>query len=967
MLRITLLGPVRAEHDGRDLPLGGPKPRAVLALLALAAPRTCSAEQLIDGLYGQDPPATARNAIQVNVTGLRKALADSDVRIERVGDGYTLTGAVLIDVAEFETRVSEGRTALRAGDPGRAVDTLRAALTVWGGHPFEGVGAAAFVESARPQLEATRSNALVDLAEAELRIGGPAQAAGTAQALIDQHPYDERGWIALATANYWAGQQDRALDACRRARDVLLEELGVDPTTDLADLETQILNHELADRRIATTSAPLTQQEATPKLPSLPELFVGRDALAEQIVGLIDEGRRLVTLVGIGGIGKTTLAVAAAHQLADRGIRVVPCRLETAPDATTALARVCRTLGLEVDEDPLQALTDAQPDVVLMLDNVEQVRGVGHALDELLSRVEGVRILTTSRRPTRARHEHAVTVAPLEPGSAEQLFRHHAERVRPGVTGGEPGPIRELCALLDGIPLALELAAGRVRALTPQQLLSRIEDQRASVLDGPTVVSTPVRQSSLGGVLQEAYDALGGSAQSLFALLGCCDGWISLELLEAVAAGWVPEFVDAVDELVACGLVTLDATGRARMRGLIREFAASMGPRAELEARLVAEAAALAERISPQLFGGTAQDALAEVARDGDTLRQALSLAVASGDAAHAATLVLGLNRAWLLTGRIAEGSRWIQSAATMPGHSAEASARLAILTGTYASYVNQADAQHLLEEALEQAARVDLPIDRIVVNGWCCLAAYSAHHGDFGTADRAAAIAGDLAARSADPRLIALARDIDGHVAAYLGDHERSLAAKVAGVADARRSGDAYDVVHLMVDAASDLMYLGRLDESIAYADEAFDRLATTDPGALLGQLLLVRGSAHAAAGRLTTARADLLAALRQAHDRHPEPLVTADILYALGGCLAQLTEDIDACRCLGAAEALYAEHGIDTRRRLAAAILDLADGLRERLGADRYATMLALGAADPDRVVERLAGDGSDAGAGR
>lgn len=168
-------------------------------------------------------------------------------------------------------------------------------------------------------------------------------------------------------------------------------------------------------------------------------------------------------------------------------------------------------------------------------------------------------------------------------------------------------------------------------------------------------------------------------------MLGSCDGWVWLELLERSAEGWVAGFVDALDELVACGLVSLDLDGRARMRGPIREFAHSLGPRSDLDRRLGQQAVGLAGRAAPRLFGADSGEALGELRHDEDTLVVALTRARKAGDAASAGALAIGLNRYWLLSGRLIEGRRWIQLAAALKGHGPGTSARLAVLSGTYA------------------------------------------------------------------------------------------------------------------------------------------------------------------------------------------------------------------------------------------------------------------------------------------
>lgn len=957
-VRIRLLGPVGATAGSEEIALGGTRPRAVLAVLSLAFPRACSTDQIVDALWGEDPPASARNAVQVNVTGLRKALKPHEVTIERIGDGYALRGPLLVDAAQFEELVSAGRTLLRAGAVEDSMRSLVEALDLWQGTPLSDLGNAAFVDASREILEVARQAALVDLSEAQIRAGDLAAATSTAQTLLQHHPYDERGWIILATAHYWSGQQDQALATCRRARDVLREELGIDPTPALVEIESQILNHDLPPRS-STSSETHEAASALPPLPPLPPHVVGREELADEVTSLLGSGQRLVSLVGIGGIGKTTLAL----EVANRVDGTVFCALETEQEAAAALGRVCRVLGADADADPATAIGAAMPRGVLVLDNVEQVAGIGLALDHVLSRVPELQVLVSTRRPTGARLERAVLVPPLGPEPAEEVFRTNAERVRPGITSSlEAGVVRRLCELLDGIPLALELAATRVRTLTPRQLLDRIETSRASVLDGVRAAAVPERQLSLQGVLEEAYQALPEHSRRLFALLGSVDGSISLELLEAASDGWVDDPVDALEELVACGLVALDLEGRVSMRVPVREFATTKGERAHLDDLLHQAVLSLVEDSAPRLSGPDTVATMARLARDDDALTSALVRATESGSAAAAAALAFGLNRYWLLSGRVFEGRTWIERGRAMDGHAPADGVRMAVLAGTFASYLDHEDSAALLTDALTRAQALDLPVDRLIVNGWCCLAAYAAHREDFATADEAVRRASELAAGTGDSALVALARDVDGHVASYMKDPERALGAKLSGLAEARADGDPYVVVSVLTDICDDLLTLGRIDEALAYADEAYDLTRAFDPGPLLSALLLIRGITLTAADRVPAARGNLVAALTLLRDGRPDPLSTADALYALASCAIHEIADAEACRLYGAADALYSQQGVSPRNRLFPVLLDARDALVERLGAARFETLAALGSSDPARTLDRLLGEDGD-----
>lgn len=954
MLRIRLLGAVSAWAGSEDLALGGPRPRALLALLALAAPRALSSAHIVDGLWGEDPPATARNAVQVNVTGLRKGLRPHGVDIERVGDGYALRGPAQVDAAQFEQLVSAGRTALRAGDVGYSQVSLREALALWEGAPFDGLGDPPFGVEARQALERVRDSALVDLADAYLRAGDPAAATLVAQELLHQHPYDEPGWVALATAQYFSGRQDQALATCRRAREVLLDELGVDPTAALVEVERQILRHELPDRSAANEAASSdSADDPGPTLPALPFL-VGREKILDDVAELFSEGRRLVSLVGIGGIGKTTLALAAAHRLEALAV----CSLETETEAASALARLCRTLGIDPEDDPSEALAALAPTGIVVLDNLEQVADIGRALDRLLSRIAGLAVLVTSRRPTGSRLERSVTVPPLGQDSAEIMFREHAERVRPGISGTDADSVTRLCALLDGIPLAIEIAAGRIRTLTPHQLLARIERRRTSVLDASRGGAMPERQASLHGVLQEAFEALTDPARRLFELFGSVEGSISLELLEGAAEDLVDDVVEALDELAGCGLVSLDLAGCVAMRGPVREYARSAGPRESLDGRLQRQVLSLVVDNGPRLFGPEAGAALATLQRDEDSLNAAIAGAIDAAEPGTSAQLVLGMNRYWLLSGRLSDGRSWIERAVGLSGHDPADDVRLALLAGTYASYFDDVATPSMLGDALSRAEIVGLPVDRLLVNGWCCLAAHAAHHGDFDTADNSSRRAAALAAQSGNPALVALARDIDGHVASYVKDYDRALTAKLAGLADARAAGDLFDIISLLVVIANDLLDLGRLEEALAYSDEAFDLTSTFDPGPLLGQVLLQRGIVLAVAERVPAARGNLLQAIRLSQERRPDSISTADGLFAFGACLAHDLEDAEACRYFGAADALFSGHGVDADERLAPALVRARDSLCDRLGREQFATLTALGSTDPARTLKVLLG---------
>lgn len=963
MVLITVLGAVTAVSDGAELALGGPRRRSVLAVLALSHPRPCTVDDLVDRLWGERAPASVRNAVQVNVTTLRKLLRGHGVDIARVGDAYVLTGDVEVDARTFEHLVSAGRAALRAGDAGRSAQLFDRALGLWSGAPLSGIDAEGLVQATRPGLEQSRATALAELGDARLRLRDEAGATSAARRLLEQHPYDERGWSTLARALYWSGQQADALATCAEARRLLADDLGIDPSPALQELETDILRHSLPERPPASGDdagrAPAEDGEpgtvAYAPLPARPEPFVGREKEVAEALRLLEPGRRTLTLVGIGGMGKTTLAAVVAHELSAGGTPVAFCRLETEVAAPAALARIAREVGVDPNEDDLVAAVAARVDgTVLVLDNLEGIDGIRGLADTLGARAPGLRLLLTSRRPTGAAGEVTLLLAPLSAESAVELFVHRAEEVRPGVGTLDRGAVRELCQLVDGIPLALEVAAARVRTFTPGQLVERFARQRTSPLAASPSRTGP--RASLLDVLAEAHAALGEPARWVFELLGSFRGWVSLELLETAADEVVDDLEDALEELVSCGLLSLDLDGRAAMREPVRQFARTRGDRAAFDERVRVAVLHLAEDAAAQLFGPTSGAAVARLARDHDTLDVAITGASADGDAGTAARLAVALHRYWLLTGRIAEGHSVLQQVVSMEPHDPALAVRVAVLAGSFASYLNQPGTQALLEESLARAAATGLGVDRILVNGWCCLAAFAAHHGDLATARSAAARAAELATSSGERPLVSLARDVEGHVAAYAGDHETSLRANLQSLAEARDQEDTYDVVHLLLSAAVDLLYLDRADQALHLSTEAFDRVATLDVGPLLGSVLLVHGSALVVTGRPVTARASLLEALRIVRERSPDPLASADILYTLGACATHELDDATAARCYGAADAVYVEHGVQPRERLAPAIVTARQDSEQRLADGAFAVLAALGSGDTARTVDLL-----------
>ena len=380
MIEVQLLGPVRVVSDGVEVPVGGAKQRAVLAVLALRSPRPATAEQLIDAVWGTAPPDSARNAVQVYVGGLRKLLGEG-ATIERVGDAYRLVGPrLVVDASTFRESVAEGRAALLGGDAARASRLLGDALGCWRGRAAGRCSAAARPCERHPAVGCLKAATVLDRAESLLVCGDFDSAAGEAWLATQERPYDERGWSLLARAHYHAGRQRDALQTCRAVRALLVDELGIDPGPGRAgdsdpQPESRASQPDVTEE-VAGQSAPFS-------IPAMPDPFIGRDALVDEVTGQLDAAR-VVSLVGLGGMGKTTVPRAVAHRVAEAGRPVHISKLETETVSQAAIERVCRDAGVDAD-DPVGALAALGEGTLLVLDNVEQIDGFGAVLARCLA------------------------------------------------------------------------------------------------------------------------------------------------------------------------------------------------------------------------------------------------------------------------------------------------------------------------------------------------------------------------------------------------------------------------------------------------------------------------------------------------------------------------------------------------------------------------------------------------------
>ncbi|MFD2686898.1 BTAD domain-containing putative transcriptional regulator [Streptomyces phyllanthi] len=625
---ISLLGPLQVRSgEGAVVNIGGPRPRSLLALLALNAGRVVGTEQLIDGLYGQEPPDGAVNALQSQVSRLRRGLraAGVTVPIEMHSAGYLLAAdPEQVDVHRFTRLVREGRRSLEAGEYDHAAALLREAVGLWQGPAFADVADAPFAAAQAVRLAEQRVGAVEDLAEAELALGRHAALVAELREAVADHPLRERLRGQLMRALAGAGRQAEALAVFEDVRRLLAEELGADPSPELTGIHLTVLRGE-----VRSEVRPRAMRKAAGTgLPARVSSFVGREEELARVGELLVAGR-LVTLVGPGGVGKTRLALEVAGRAVERtGVeaRFVDLAVVSADGAEGGAAEaVVGALGLHdagplkggggrMRPDPVDRLVAAlaEREALLVLDNCEHVVAeTAQLVQRLLGACRRVRVLATSREALGITGESLWPLAPLAvpaggeaggpqgsaPGAvtaaealgfaAVRLFVDRAAAVRPGFALGDAqaGSVLRVCAALDGLPLALELAAARLRSLPLAEVEARLGD-RFRLLGRGERTAAP-RHRTLRAVVEWSWDLLDKEEQALARRLTMFVGGAPLAAVEEVCAcDELDDPLEAAVGLVDKSLVEVDEAGRYRMLETVREFCAERLAESGEEARL---------------------------------------------------------------------------------------------------------------------------------------------------------------------------------------------------------------------------------------------------------------------------------------------------------------------------------------------------------------------------------------------
>jgi predicted ATPase/DNA-binding SARP family transcriptional activator len=993
-----VLGPLAVwTADGSPVRVPERKVRALLADLLVHEGRPVAVERLVEHLWGGREPGDPLNTLQTKVSQLRRALERAEpsggALVVRQPPGYLLRlEGDALDVHRFRALTAQAR---ETADPAARAALLSDALALWRGPALADVHDEPFAVAAAQRLDEERLAAEEERAEARLTIGGAELGPLVAELgqLVARHPLRERLRGLHMRALYRAGRQSEALAGFAELRSALVAELGLEPGPEITALQRAILAQDPAlgspDRARHTIAAPLTE-------------LVGRETAVAEVRERLRTAR-LVTLTGPGGVGKTSLAVAVAREHGDSdgaclvelaGVDRQVCPESECPAEQWVVAAVAAALG--VREAGLVSLVDQIGDalagarLLLVLDNCEQVvEAVAALAGRLLRAAPGLRILATSREPLGVAGEVLREVPPLEvpdagdldavrASSAVRLFTARAEAAAPGfVLDTDTAPaVAAICQRLDGLPLALELAAGRVRALGVHELLARLDDRFALLAGGPR--DAPDRQRTLRAVIDWSWELLTPAERIVLRRLAVHAEGCDLEAAEAVCAGdgvRREEVLDLLARLVDRSLVVSQAP-RFRLLetvaayGLVRM--AEVGELEVVRQRHSAHYLALAERAEPELRGADQHRFMERLDAEAANLRAALDHLVQQADGAEPALrLVQALSWYWFLRGRTGEAVRSLRAALAVPG-AAPAAARCQ--SAAWLTALRVLDGERPDDTALDVSAVAD-PVARARTQWFlgyalttvadargvpltsAALATFEALGDRWGIAaaltDRVSQLhyagAQEQAARAA-----ALFRDVGdrwGQVqATFALGSLAELAGRYADAAEQHRAGlRMAEELGLWAEVSYQLSWLGRialLERRFAEAEELHRRAVETAVahGFAPGRIYALTGLALGARRTGDLARAeDLLQEVLDWHRGVDAELATT-LIHAELGFVAELRGDAET-----AVERQLAGHAVARRtgdpRALALALEGLA-GAVALSGAHRHAARL-LGAA--------------------
>ncbi|MGH2730176.1 MAG: BTAD domain-containing putative transcriptional regulator [Actinomycetota bacterium] len=676
-----ILGPLEVYEEGRALALGGIKERALLAVLLLHPGEVVSLDRLIDDLWGEHPPAGAVNTVQSYVSRLRKALHahGSPVLVTR-RPGYLLQlEPGELDAHRFARAVEAGREALAQGEFEVASNELRRALDLWRGPALADLAYEAFAQADIARLEELRLAALEDALEADLALGRHVDVVAELKNLAAAHPLRERVQAQLMIALYRCGRQAEALDAYREARRLLVEDLGTEPGRELQRVHDLVLRQDSSLELWTPTANNLPIQTTS---------FIGREWELDEVQKLL-LGTRLLTVTGVGGSGKTRLAIEVGREVSlDYPDGVWLAELGALTDEKVVAQSVASAIGIRPQpETPSgEGLVAAlrRRNMLLVLDNCEHlIDACARLVATLLGSCPELRVLATSREPLEVAGETVWHLPPLafpdddslpaEEVSRFESVRLFVERAAAGspdvqLSTDDAPFVARICRRLDGMPLAIELAATRVRLLAPSEIDEHLDDRFRLLSQGSR--TAPARQQTLRATVDWSFGLLTPQEAALFERLSVFAGGFTFDAAEAICSGAGvdrEQVLELLGRLVDKSLVVRERPTRYGLLETLREYGAEkLAAGGELEAIRRSHAGfflELAERAEPELSGPDQIRWIRRLGEDLDNFRAALTWALQSDEVETTQRLGAALLRDWDMRGTAVEGLAWMERA----------------------------------------------------------------------------------------------------------------------------------------------------------------------------------------------------------------------------------------------------------------------------------------------------------------
>jgi predicted ATPase/DNA-binding SARP family transcriptional activator len=955
-----VLGSLTAGQPPR--PVEGRAERRVLAALLIDAGRLVTVDRLMDALWGDSPPRTAQASLHVRVSNLRRAVGRGSIASEPAGY-RVVVGDDDVDAAVFERLLADGRRHLADGEPVRAHDDLGAALRLWRGPAYADVAYEPFAETEAARLERLRLLAVDEDVEARLAIGLASEVAAELEDAVKSDPTDERRWSQLMRALYRSGRQVDALRASRQLA-TQLREIGLDPSAEIRVLEHAILVQDPSLTAPVPQTGPRTAARST-----LSRRLVGRADELAVLESVLRPGA-VVTLTGTGGVGKTALALAAMDAVrAIRGVPVTFVALDAIRDGADVPAVVLA--GIDGTQESGRSVADciatrlAMQARLLVLDNAEHVlAAVAGLVASILDEANQTCLLVTSREPLRLDEEAVVAVpclaiADTSDGAstvmapAVELFVRRAEQARPGFVpnGAELRAVGDICRRLDGLPLALELAAARLAVLSVSELADRLSDRFRLLGTGRR---DDARHESLDAVIAWSFELLDEIERAALRRFSVFAGGATLAALEQVCGTdpiGVDGVLDAVARLVRKSLVVVDRTAPTTRYGLlesVRAFAGreldDAGERAPITRQYLQWAIELSTSIEASMSGPDETTWRTVARTEHANLLEALHTAWTTPSYHEDFVELAGrLRQRWEADGKLTEAEVWLERALTTERSANVHRVRALLGVGRLADRRGDwTNAERVYHEGLLMARQLNEPQWEANALNNLSYVAYArgdndqserlAHAalaiarpmgdlenearaltmegmisgsvGDFESAECNYLAALDRCQTQQSPAFTCQLLSNLGDVATKRGDHQAAVDWNEQALASARELDDRAMLAIALANTAENYVALGELDTAAAHLDEASDVSQTLGMPmielavlACRARLLVLQGDTH---GAIDAARRSTDAVLR-----YGVPHVVVETLLQNASTIAALGETDLARNWLSQAEA--------------------------------------------------------------